>query len=78
MTKPPVTRRMPSISRATAPPYEGEVDGLPKSSMRSSRELKRFVWMKEWEYRAVALWIMLTYLHDVVDVLPDPRYYVAC
>ena len=32
--------------------------------------LARFVWMKPSHYRAVALWIVLSYLHDVVDILP--------
>ena len=53
----------------TAPPYEGEVV-VAEVLDEIVAELKRFVWMKEWEYRAVALWIMLTYLHDVVNVLP--------
>ncbi len=32
--------------------------------------IRRFVWMKPSYYRAVALWIVLTYLHDAVDILP--------
>ena len=53
----------------TTPPYEGEVV-VAKVLNEIVTELKRFVWMKEWEYRAVALWVMLTYLHDVVEILP--------
>ena len=34
------------------------------------KELKRFVVMEDSFYLAVALWIVLTYLHDVVDILP--------
>ncbi|PWT80404.1 MAG: hypothetical protein C5B58_11730 [Acidobacteria bacterium] len=30
----------------------------------------RFVWIKTSQRRAVALWIVLTYLHDAVDILP--------
>jgi putative DNA primase/helicase len=30
----------------------------------------RFVWMKTSQRKAVALWIVLTYLHDAVDILP--------
>ena len=32
--------------------------------------IRRFVWMKPSYCRAAALWIVLTYLHDVVDILP--------
>jgi hypothetical protein len=34
------------------------------------KELKRFVVMEDSFYLAVALWIVLTYLHDAVDILP--------
>jgi hypothetical protein len=30
----------------------------------------RFVWVKSSQARAVALWLVLTYLHDTVDILP--------
>ena len=53
----------------TAAPWDGEVkaaevlDGICAT-------LARFVWMKPSYYRAVALWIVLSYLHDAVDILP--------
>jgi putative DNA primase/helicase len=34
------------------------------------KTLARFVWMKPWQYKAVALWVALTYLHDATDILP--------
>jgi uncharacterized protein DUF3854/uncharacterized protein DUF3631 len=53
----------------TAPPYDGEV--VPAAVLDEIvTAIERFVWMKKWEYRVVALWIMLSYLHDVVEVLP--------
>ena len=32
--------------------------------------IHRFVWLKPSQCRAVALWVVLTYLHDAVDILP--------
>jgi len=32
--------------------------------------LSRFVWMQPYQTRAVSLWIVLTYLHDAVSLLP--------
>ena len=32
--------------------------------------IHRFVWLKPSQCRAAALWVVLTYLHDAVDILP--------
>ena len=32
--------------------------------------IQRFVWLKPSQCRAAALWIVLTYLHDAIDILP--------
>ena len=53
----------------TAPPWEGEVKAAAVLD-EVCATLARFVWMKPSHYRAVALWIVLSYLHDVVDILP--------
>ena len=53
----------------TATPWEEEVEA-EKVLDEICEAIKRFVWMKPSQRRAVALWIVLTYLHDSVDVLP--------
>jgi len=53
----------------TAPPWEGEVKAAAVLD-EVCATLARFVWMKPSHNRAVALWIVLSYLHDVVDILP--------
>ena len=53
----------------TAAPWEGEVKAAAVLD-EVCATLARFVWMKPSHNRAVALWIVLSYLHDVVDILP--------
>jgi Protein of unknown function (DUF3631)/Domain of unknown function (DUF3854) len=53
----------------TAPPWEGEVKAAAVLD-EVCATLARFVWMKPSHYRAVALWIVLSYLHDAIDILP--------
>ena len=53
----------------TAAPWEGEVKAAAVLD-EVCATLARFVWMKPSHYRGVALWIVLSYLHDVVDILP--------
>ena len=54
---------------ATAKPWDGEASAQEVLDEICEAE-KRFVWMKPSQRRAVALWIVLTYLHDAVDILP--------
>jgi hypothetical protein len=53
----------------TAPPWQSEV--VPSKVLDEiCVTLARFAWMKPSQYRAVALWIVLSYLNDVVEILP--------
>jgi uncharacterized protein DUF3631/uncharacterized protein DUF3854 len=53
----------------TAAPWEEEVKAEEVLN-EICGTIARFVWMKASQYRAVALWIVLSYLHDVIDILP--------
>ena len=53
----------------TAPPWDEKVDAKEVLDLICAA-ISRFVWMKPPQCRAVALWIVLSYLHDVVDILP--------
>jgi hypothetical protein len=53
----------------TATPWDEELKPVEVLD-QICEALRRFVWMKPSEYRAVALWIVLSYLHDVVNILP--------
>ena len=53
----------------TAKPWEAEVDAKEVLD-EICTTIRRFVSLKDSQCRAVALWVVLTYLHDAVDILP--------
>ena len=53
----------------TAKPWDGEISAQEVLDEICGAE-KRFIWMKSSQRRAVALLIVLSYLHDAVDILP--------
>jgi hypothetical protein len=53
----------------TATPWEAEVDAEEVLD-EICTTIRRFVSLKDSQCRAVALWVVLTYLHDAVDILP--------
>ena len=67
-------KQYPSGAKAVDIPPTAEPWGEPVVAAEVLDEIsvtiRRFVWMKAPYYRAVALWIVLSYLHDVIDILP--------
>ena len=53
----------------TAKPWDEEV-GAGQVLDEICETIRRFVWMKPSQCRAAALWIVLSYLQDAVDILP--------
>ena len=53
----------------TAKPWDKEVSAKEVLD-EICATLRRFECMKAFQCRAVALWVVLTYLHDAVDILP--------
>jgi putative DNA primase/helicase len=59
----------PVVISPTAKPWEEPVEATQVLG-EICQTIERFVWLKPSQCRVVALWIVLSYLHDAIDILP--------